>query len=148
MFRQGDNAEVVQKIWSQSGLFVARPGETVRIDHVYDCPSGNQIVAISKDGYGVSDIVCIPGSSPLRELRAAETGSAGMPNDNANRDGDIDPTPVDGFATCGGQGWTRTLVRLVGECVREQRSGYDVLASAAWDDVLRHWNTAAQPDGR
>ena len=35
--------------------------------------------------------------------------------------------------------WTRKLTMLVGECIREQRRGYDVLASAAWDEVLEHW---------
>lgn len=35
--------------------------------------------------------------------------------------------------------WTRKLTMLVGEVVKEQRSGFDALASAAWDNVLEHW---------
>lgn len=35
--------------------------------------------------------------------------------------------------------WTRRLTMLVGECIREQRRGFDVMASAAWDEVVEHW---------
>ena len=37
------------------------------------------------------------------------------------------------------EAWTRKLTMLVGECIMHQRHGYDVLASACWDDVCRHW---------
>lgn len=35
--------------------------------------------------------------------------------------------------------WVRKLTILVGKCISQQRDGYDVLASAAWDDVVEHW---------
>jgi len=38
-------------------------------------------------------------------------------------------------------GWTRRLTLLVGECIRQQRLGMDVLASAAWDEFLRGSST-------
>ena len=37
--------------------------------------------------------------------------------------------------------WDASLKRLVGEVILMQRSGYDVLASSAWDDVGRHWES-------
>ena len=35
--------------------------------------------------------------------------------------------------------WTRKLTMLVGQCITDQRSGYDVLASASWDAVVEFW---------
>jgi len=35
--------------------------------------------------------------------------------------------------------WTRKLTMLVGQCIADQRNGYDVLASASWDAVVEFW---------
>jgi len=35
--------------------------------------------------------------------------------------------------------WKEELVALVGNCIEQQRRGFDVLASAAWDRVVDHW---------
>ena len=35
--------------------------------------------------------------------------------------------------------WTRKLTMLVGQCIADQRSGFDVLASESWDRVCEHW---------
>jgi hypothetical protein len=37
---------------------------------------------------------------------------------------------------------------LVGECIHLQRNGCDVLARAAWDDVVEHWTRAENGDIR
>lgn len=35
--------------------------------------------------------------------------------------------------------WSEALAAKVGEAVGQQRDGYDVLASAAWDDIVEHY---------
>ena len=35
--------------------------------------------------------------------------------------------------------WTQKLTMLVGQCIVDQRNGYDVLSSDSWDAVVEYW---------
>ncbi len=38
--------------------------------------------------------------------------------------------------------WQEELVALVENCIEQQRMGFDVLASSAWDRVVEHWGSS------
>lgn len=64
-FQEGDLVEVLKEIWRVDGRSRSKVGEIAKIIHVFECESGNQIVAIDPmNGRPVMNDIVLVGPEP------------------------------------------------------------------------------------